>query len=597
MTLPAELKLSGPLRVGHFTRSDESPVTWSFVDAPADLAVLRVTPTELIFFTPTAATFTVLAQPHGSTAPPEQCRITVSNRDWSATIARIKSVAALVKGLSTHAITFGSGVVLATLLTIFGPGFSGCSSTPVPPDDPLPPPVPVVVKADFVVGVTDSEHPNVQLAQLLGDESLYAWLADHAVKFRIVDMHSQEFEADRYKTDLAAANVQPPAALRYSKGKFLNAIAVTKIPSIDAVKAWIEGKTLLDPVVTWDDSSKSLVYEQGGEARRLTRLAPDQATLARLSATPRFADIKYLVPRDQWREVNRRSFFPASEWILDQDGIGECVGCGAAGALRRSRKLAGMTDHKLSPGALYSQINGGRDNGAVIGDSLTALEKIGTCTYDTVGIKPFYTRQLPPGWMDEAKRFKVDVAYKTPTFDEMVSAIQYGYVVVYGMEVGSNFERFSPEGLAGFAAGPGNHCMMADGCHKLANGQWVLDNVNSWGAGWGPFKNGRCYLSEQHLSRAQNGDAYAIKSPTLDPKETNRPVVKATPPPACKCSLTGTCECENCSCGPLNVPPPPPVAPPVTVVFPTPSPVITRPTPPANACYWNGVRWVCPLAP
>ena len=107
--------------------------------------------------------------------------------------------------------------------------------------------------------------------------------------------------------------------------------------------------------------------------------------------------------------------------------------------------------------------------------------------------------------------------------DELVSGLQLGYIAVYGMQVGSNFGSFDASGVAGFARGGGNHCMHADGVKKLPDGRWVLDNVNSWGYSWGPWKNGRCYLSESHIKGADNSDAYLIKGAVDDPSEPIKP--------------------------------------------------------------------------
>lgn len=229
-----------------------------------------------------------------------------------------------------------------------------------------------------------------------------------------------------------------------------------------------------------------------------------------------------VIPRDQWKPIDRRSLFPTS-WILDQGDVGSCVGNGAASALRKTRLLAGQTDVELSPGCLYAQINGGRDNGAVISDALTALQQTGTVSYATVGEQPYYLPQLPADWQKEASRFRIGQAYHCQTFDEIGSALQLGFIVVYGIMVGENFQNFDQYGVAGVSSGPGNHCMHADGMVQLPDGRWVPDNVNSWRGTWGPFGNGRCYLCEDHFLHGDQPDAFAIQAPTGDPREPHNP--------------------------------------------------------------------------
>jgi hypothetical protein len=384
---------------------------------------------------------------------------------------------------------------------------------PVPPDPPKPGPTPTGV-ADFVVGVTDNANRDLKVASILEDHALAKWLDDNKIKWRVFDIGQAAYT--QYKLDiiLGQAKVSPPAIVTYANGKVLRAAPAPADSA--AVKAFITGK------------AASVVAN--GDERLLTRLLPDKAILVH-AKIPRWADEKGIIPRDQWKDVDRRAVFGDPDWIYDQDGHGSCVGNGSTGALRRVRYLAGMKDQKLSPGCTYAQINGGRDGGAVIGDSLTALTKTGTCLYTTVGQDPIYLNRLPKGWKDEASRFKIDQAYLAPSFEELVSGIQLGYIAVYGMQVGGNFSSYDGAGVAGVSRGAGNHCMHADGCKKLQDGRWVLDNVNSWGPNWGPWKNGRCYLIDKHINGADNSDAYLIKGASEDPKEPVRPPQAKAPTP------------------------------------------------------------------
>lgn len=268
------------------------------------------------------------------------------------------------------------------------------------------------------------------------------------------------------------------------------------------------------------DLNNPLPFAMSGGHRRYLACLPPKSDFGGFK---KFASAAPVVPRSQWQTINRRQQFPAPDWILDQDGIGSCVGNGSANGLRKARLLGGQSDVKLSPGALYAQINGGQDNGAVISDALTALQQKGTCSYGTVGETPFYINQLPSAWSDEAARFRIGQAYHCETFDEIASALQLGFIVVYGIMVGSSFENFDSSGVAGWTRGPGNHCMHADGLALLADGRWALDNVNSWGPSWGPWGIGRCYLSEEHFGHGDQPDAFAIVAAVDDPNDPHMP--------------------------------------------------------------------------
>lgn len=258
----------------------------------------------------------------------------------------------------------------------------------------------------------------------------------------------------------------------------------------------------------------------GGHKRYLACLPPraDFGGLPKFTAAPGAR----IIPRSQWKPIDRRWLFTKA-YILDQNGHGSCVGNGSAGALRKARWLAGQADIELSPAALYAQINGGSDNGAVISDALTALQQTGTCRYTMVGEEPIYLRQLPAGWQEDAARFRIAQAYHCQTFDAIASAIQLGFMVVYGIMVGANFEHFDRYGVAGVSPGPGNHCMHADGMVPLPDGRWVLDDSNSWGPDWGPSQDGRCYLCEDHFGHGDQFDAFAIVSATEDPNDPHKP--------------------------------------------------------------------------
>lgn len=267
----------------------------------------------------------------------------------------------------------------------------------------------------------------------------------------------------------------------------------------------------------------------GGIRRYLACKPPhsDFGSLPKFATRPVNVGEPALIPRSQWTPIDRRDLFPASTWIMNQGEIGSCVGNGSAGALRRARFLqnGGDDDIALSPGCLYAQINGGVDQGAVISDALAALIQSGTCDYATVGESPYYMNQLPSGWQTIAQRFRIDAAYHCEDFDSIGSALQLGYIVVYGIMVGNNFQNFDQYGVAGHAGGPGNHCMMADGMTQLPDGRWCVDDCNSWGSTWGPWNNGRCYLDEQHFQNGDQPDAFAIQAAVADPENPNQPPV------------------------------------------------------------------------
>lgn len=213
-------------------------------------------------------------------------------------------------------------------------------------------------------------------------------------------------------------------------------------------------------------------------------------------------------------------------WIFDQNGFGSCVADGWTGGLTRARALRGLPYVKLSPGYLYSQINGGSDNGAVISEGGPALMSNGTCEYSIVGDSPIYTRQMPATAKASAANYKLGAMYHCTSWLGVLSALMTGeYIAVYGYMVGNNFMHADQYGVAGHDRGPGNHCNHGQGVALLADGRLVIDDVNSWGTSF--MAGGFCYIDEQHLfGGGDQPDVCVITAPVAGPNDPDMPAAK-----------------------------------------------------------------------
>ena len=144
------------------------------------------------------------------------------------------------------------------------------------------------------------------------------------------------------------------------------------------------------------------IIDHTGEVRRLGTI-PAHAS-KRFSIWPR----ANVIPQADWWEVDRSKVF-TSAWIIDQDGQGGCVGFSAANAFMRARSLANEPLVRLSGEFVYAQINGGRDQGAIIEDAMAILTDMGVATEAEVPLDSKYINKnnIPKAAYETAKtRFR-----------------------------------------------------------------------------------------------------------------------------------------------------------------------------------------------
>jgi hypothetical protein len=190
------------------------------------------------------------------------------------------------------------------------------------------------------------------------------------------------------------------------------------------------------------------------------------------------------IPESGWQECDWSHVVPE---VMDQDGVGACNAFAATSGLRCQRILSGQPDVRLSPGHLYGLINGGRDAGSLLGDALTTLVDIGVCTTAEVAELAWRRRDWPSGLETVARKYRILEAFDCPTRAHIATAIMRGFMVDYGILVGSDFNTAS-DGWVNEGKGRGGHAMCGVGLKKrVKNGktQWGVLTLNSWGTRWG----------------------------------------------------------------------------------------------------------------
>jgi len=256
------------------------------------------------------------------------------------------------------------------------------------------------------------------------------------------------------------------------------------------------------------------IEEPDGTRRVLASLAPRPD----FGGLPRWASAMPVIPRSDWVD---RDYAHYNAPILDQGQRGSCTGQGGVSAFWRQWLILGRTPREFSACYIYGNINGGRDAGAIVSDVMTTLMSKGVCLLSEVPEGMIYRRSFPSSADATAQRFRVARAYHCATFDELGSALQRGFMVVFGIMVGGSFGNLDSEGVAP-VGGMGGHCLMACGMKKSSRHGWILHTQNSWGTRWG--LNGYCYLTEKHFTSVWGGlDAFAIQDIHADPQEPDMP--------------------------------------------------------------------------
>lgn len=296
-----------------------------------------------------------------------------------------------------------------------------------------------------------------------------------------------------------------------------------------------------------------------GEVIKLGWVAPEaDSSLTLRAAVTNIQDLRVkngfppLIPRDQI--VEKDFISPLGKRCINyQASSGGCTGWSNAQAGTRVRLMRGQEFQKLSGAAIYSQINGGRDNGSNIIDSCNCIETTGTCLESEMDFPHIYSWQIPPGVL----RFKEDPATKVTitSFDEALTALNMNLIPQFPLNATNAWVQnrgFDANGVANLSmSGSSNHSV--HGALVVRIGSELFIGVpNSW-KWWGPWVNanppwyaaflqrnnitpidaqfplaGCCLISEGHMNNcARDNDGFAHGVTLNAPSDTDAPGVLA----------------------------------------------------------------------
>lgn len=192
---------------------------------------------------------------------------------------------------------------------------------------------------------------------------------------------------------------------------------------------------------------------------------------------------------------------------------------------------------KLSPCYVYSLVNDGRDQGAMLYRVMEKIQTVGTCLETTVGPDVWHPSQYDQkAAKAEAARFKAlecyairprDFATRDDMWRGLFTALCRSFKLCVAIQAGRNFDRIDDEGICGVDNGRGNHAVHVDGIAMASEGDIVGTSENTWGVQWG--RQGRMLLTTEHFEDTiGTHEFYAIRSVQPDPMD-GRPKVRKAP--------------------------------------------------------------------
>jgi len=307
---------------------------------------------------------------------------------------------------------------------------------------------------------------------------------------------------------LSTAVEGPDGTVPASVKKYLDAVAGKALPQLfqtdDSGVILAQVNCPLDP-----DAFVALFAPKPPHARAMgCRDAAPKLSWTVFGTTPGTK----LIPRSEWKEMDLEGYLPP---VHDQDGRGQCNASATCTAIEASRELAGLSYTYLSAGDLYSQINGGVDQGSTLEDGLAAATGSGVASVASVPYVWDGRKHNTSAIVAERRRYRVVEAFLCPTFDHMASAVQQGFVLIEGLLWYDNFTPdidgwLPPRGRGNY----GGHALTGYGLAQR-NGVYGIKTRNSWGVTWG--HGGNCVIPESLFGRNISG-WWAIRSVVRTPE-------------------------------------------------------------------------------
>ena len=206
--------------------------------------------------------------------------------------------------------------------------------------------------------------------------------------------------------------------------------------------------------------------------------------------------------------------------IGNQGDLGSCVGNGLADAVEILVGNSGQEVVQLSRLFVYwcgrnKHKATNEDSGTYINLASKAIQEHGIAPerlweYDISKFK----EQPSTEAFEAASDYKITgvlcINQNSRTVQNLVKAINADHPIVYGTEVGAEFQSYMYRTetdntvFDAPATSLGGHCMILTGYRKRSNGLYEFATRNSWSEDWGI--KGHAYLSQQYITHPMTGD-------------------------------------------------------------------------------------------
>lgn len=221
--------------------------------------------------------------------------------------------------------------------------------------------------------------------------------------------------------------------------------------------------------------------------------------------------------------------YPSAMFINNQSSIGSCNGWACIQIIERLRANRGLPHIDLSGNALYSLMNGGRDQGSMLYKGLELLKSTGAPPEEWEGQKlvnsvTIYRKgEFNKRVFELASNFVGIEAFKLQDEQDLITAQALQWPCVVAVHVNRTFSKIGSDGIVPPSpSGVGNHSVTIDDIRwNESRNRFEFSLPNSWGRRWGVDGRGWVNWKDHLATTVKRHQFFAFRNVTsavIDPK-------------------------------------------------------------------------------